>query len=196
MSPIPECKIAIVTFDEFTDLDVFLPWDLLNRVREPRWSVRLLGESTHHRSVSGLVIPMHGHIEEANAADVVLFASGPATRSKYIDKEYLRIFKLDPSEQMIGSMCSGALILGGLGLLNGKEATTYPTAKALLSELGVKVVDRPFVQIGNIATAAGCLAGVDLSNWILEAKAGPQIRDAVIASVQPVGALESNQSQP
>jgi transcriptional regulator GlxA family with amidase domain len=181
-------NITIVTFDEFTDLDVFLPWDLLNRVREPEWSVRLLGEKREHRSVSGLVIPMHGHIEEANAADVVLFASGPATRRKYIDRDYLRIFELDPSKQMIGSMCSGALILGGLGLLTGKEATTYPTAKALLADLGVTVVDRPFVQVGNIATAAGCLAGVDLSSWVLEAKAGPKVRDAVIESVQPVRA--------
>lgn len=186
-------NIAIVTFDDFTDLDVFLPWDLLNRVRDLDWSVRLLGEKKEHRSVSGLVIPMHGHIEEANAADVVLFASGPATRQKYIDREYLQIFKLDPQKQMIGSMCSGALILGGLGLLTGKEATTYPTAKNLLSKLGVTVVDRPFVQVGNIATAAGCLAAVNLASWVIETKAGAKARDAVIESVQPVRTLTSDQ---
>ena len=186
--------IVIVAFDEFTDLDVFLPWDLLNRVREPGWSVRLLGEAREHRSISGLVVPMHGHVDDANAADVVLFASGPATRRKYVDSEYLRIFKLDPNRQMIGSMCSGALILGGLGLLTGKEATTYPTAKTLLAEMGVKVLDRPFVQAGNIATAAGCLAGVNLSSWVLEAKAGTKIRDTVIESIQPVGEFNSRQT--
>lgn len=176
-----------MVFDGFTDLDVFLPWDILNRVKEPNWSVRLLGEAPKHCSVSGLTIPMHGSIEEANAADVVLFASGPATRSKYVDQDYLSIFKLDPDRQMIGSMCSGALILAGLGLLHGKEATTYPTAKDLLSAMGVKVVNRPFVKVGNIATAAGCLAGVDLASWVIEAKAGTDVRDAVIESVQPVG---------
>ena len=40
-------KIAIVCFDNFTDIDVFLPWDLLNRVRLvggiSDWNVQLLG---------------------------------------------------------------------------------------------------------------------------------------------------------
>ncbi len=180
-------NIVIVAFDNFTDLDVFLPWDLLNRVEDPAWSVRLLGEENSHRSKAGLIIPMHGGLDEANAADVVLFASGPATRRKYKDTEYLSAFQLNPDRQMIGSMCSGALILGGLGLLEGKEATTYPTAKWLLAELGVKVVDRPFVHVGNVATAAGCLAGVDLANWVIEAKAGCEVRDKVLKSVQPVG---------
>lgn len=38
-------KIAIVIFDRFTDLDLWLMWDLLNRVRDADWSVKFLGES-------------------------------------------------------------------------------------------------------------------------------------------------------
>ncbi len=180
-------KISIVTFEGFTDLDVFLPWDLLNRVKAPNWSVRILGDKSEHRSLAGLVIPVHGLAEEANSSDVVLFASGPETRRKCIDKEYLQIFQLDPERQLIGSMCSGALILAGLGLLNGREATTYPTAADLLRGFGVTVVARPFVKQGNVATAAGCLAAVDLSAWVIEEKAGLAQRKAVLGSVQPVG---------
>jgi transcriptional regulator GlxA family with amidase domain len=149
--------------------------------------VRLLGEAREHRSLAGLTIPMHGNIADASSADVVIFASGPATRQKYCDKNYLGQFNLDPSKQMIGSMCSGALILGGLGLLGGKEATTYPTARTLLSKLGAIVVNRPFVQVGNIATAASCLAGVHLCSWIIEERASKDQRDLVMASVEPIG---------
>lgn len=185
--------IAIIAFDNFTDLDLFLPWDLLNRVKDLGWNVRILGDKPEHRSVSGLTIPMHGPVEDANTADVVLFSSGPTTRQKYIDPNYLRLFQLDSNKQLIGSMCSGALILGGLGLLKSKEATTYPTAKTLLEELGVTVVNRSFVRSGNIATAAGCLAGVELASWVIEEKAGKKVRDNIIASVMPIGNVYGQQ---
>jgi putative intracellular protease/amidase len=35
-------EIAIVAFDDFTDIDVFLPWDLLNRVKERGWTVKIV----------------------------------------------------------------------------------------------------------------------------------------------------------
>lgn len=180
--------ISIIVFDEFTDIDVFLPWDLLNRVKsDDTWNVRLLGDQKEHRSKAGLVIPMHGPVESANAADVVLFSSGPATRRLCRDQDYLRRFSLNAERQLIASMCSGALILAGLGLLDGIDATTYPTAVAELESFGVRVVRRPFVQAGNIATAAGCLAALDLVGWVIETKLGPSARDRVLQSVSPVG---------
>ena len=54
-------KIAIVCFDNFTDIDVFLPWDLLNRVRLvggiSDWDVQLLGTEETHISISAGVFP-------------------------------------------------------------------------------------------------------------------------------------------
>jgi transcriptional regulator GlxA family with amidase domain len=179
--------IAIVAYDDFTDLDVFLPWDLLNRVRRPDWRVRILGETSELRSAAGLRIPTHGPLEQASAADAVIFTSGPAARRLYRDPAFLSRFHLDPSRQRIGSMCAGALILAALGLLHGKRATTYPTARALLAEFDLEIVEEPFVPQGNIATAAGCLAGADLSAWIIAELAGSALRDDVIRSVQPVG---------
>jgi transcriptional regulator GlxA family with amidase domain len=180
--------IAIVAFEDFTDLDVFLPWDLLNRVRRPDWRVRILAENAHVRSAAGLVIPTHDRLEEAAAAAAVLFTSGPGARRLYRDPAFLGRFRLDPSRQLIGSMCSGALILAALGLLDGKRATTYPTSRALLAEFDdVEIVEQPFVCEGKVATAAGCLAGADLAGWIIAELAGSELRDVVLRSVQPVG---------
>lgn len=179
--------IAIVCFDDFTDIDVFLPWDLLNRVKHPGWRVRLLGDATHHTSVAGLTIPMHGHVREAGDAAAVLFASGPGARTKLGDEAFLGALRLDPERQRIGSMCSGALLLARLGLLAGKRATTYPTQRDRLAAMGVDVVEEAFVREGNIATAAGCLAALDLAGWIIEELAGEEQRASVLRSVQPVG---------
>lgn len=186
LSP-PAINISIIAFDDFTDIDVFMVWDLLKRIKDPRWQVRILGGASHLTSVNGLTIPVHGSLAEANSSAAVIFASGPGTRKVIEDDAFLRTFQLNPERQLIASMCSGALILGALGLLDGKEATTYPTVVKKLKTYGAKVVEKPFVPVGNIATAAGCLSAQHLSGWIIERFYGPEIREIVLKSVQPVG---------
>lgn len=180
-------KIAIVVFDKFTDVDLFLMWDLLSRVRVEDWQVRILGERDFHVSVTGLKTETHGRLEEASDADAVLFVSGLGTRDKMRDQEWLSRLQLKPEKQLIGSICSGSLILAALGLLKGKTATTYPTSKTALESFGVEVVEKPIVINGNIATAGGCLALQYLCGWVIENLAGRDWRELVLKSVQPVG---------
>lgn len=181
--------VTIVAFDKFTDIDVFLAWDLFNRVRfrDKNWTVKIVGTKEKHTSVSGISLDMQGTIEECNRADVVFFSSGPGTRQVIRDQEYLSRFKLNPEKQIISSMCSGALVLAALGLLNGLTATTYPTAIDELRSFGIEIEDKAVVTHGNIATAAGCLAAIDLVGWIVEKLLGEDVKNDVIASVQPVG---------
>jgi transcriptional regulator GlxA family with amidase domain len=180
-------KIGIVIFDQFTDIDLFLMWDLLNRVRVENWEVKILGENPVHTSATGIEIKTHGRIEEANDADAVLFISGYGTRERIVDENWLLKFKLDPQKQFVGSICSGSLIMAKLGLLDGKTATTYPTTKAALEGLGVEVVEKPFIAHGNIATAGGCLAQQYLVGWVIENLADKDWAEVVLRSIQPVG---------
>jgi transcriptional regulator GlxA family with amidase domain len=180
-------RVCLVAFDDYTDIDLILMWDLLNRVHRDDWSVRLVGDASYHRSMTGLVVPIHGPLEEANDADAVLFTSGKGTRDKIRDAAYLSRFSLSPNRQLIGSICSGALLLAALGLLEGRQATTYPSAKPLLEQYGVEVVERAFVCDGNIATAGGCLSALYLAGWVIERLIDAQTRESVIMSCQPVG---------
>jgi len=183
-------KAVIVIFDKFTDVDVFLPWDLLNRVRfrDKSFQVKIAGTAATHTSICGIELKTQGGIEECNDADLVFFASGTGTRTLYKNREYLSQFKLDPKRQIICSMCSGALLLAGLGLLDGLTATTYPTVFEELRSMGIDVIeDHHLVAHGNIATAAGCLAAVDLVGWAIEKLFNAAVKQDVIASVLPVG---------
>ncbi len=180
-------KIAIVVFDKFTDVDLFLMWDLLNRVRVEDWSVKILGEKDAHVSATGIEIKTHGRIEEANSSDAVLFVSGQGTRERIADENWLAKFDLNAEKQLVGSICSGALILARLGLLQNKTATTYPTSKLLLESFGVEVIEKPFVANGNVATAGGCLAQQYLIGWVVENLADKDWRDLIVQSIQPVG---------
>lgn len=180
-------KIVLVAFEGFTDVDVHLPWDLLNRVRRGDWSVRIVADRPVVRSQTGLELAVHGGLDEIAGADAVLFASGPATRALCKDAAFLASLALDPERQLIGAMCSGALILAAKGLLDGVPATTYPTARKDLEAFGVTVLERPFVSNGNVATAAGCLAAQYLAGWVIETLLDARTRELVLRSVQPVG---------
>ncbi len=183
-------KAVIVAFDKFTDIDVFLAWDLLNRVRhrDKEFVVKIVGSAPVHKSVCGIDLTMQGGLEECKDADLVFFSSGPGARMVIKDEAWLGQLKLNPSKQILCSMCSGALILAALGHLKGLSATTYPTAFEALRNYGVEVLeDKHLVTHGNIGTAAGCLAAVDLTGWAIEKMYSAKIREDVIASVLPVG---------
>ncbi len=162
-------------------------WDVLNRVERPDWQVRILGERCCVTSETGIRVQTHGRLEDANTSDVALFASGKGTLRKVHDEVFLSAFNLDPERQMIGSICEGSLLLAALGLLEGKEATVYPTARRELEAMGVRVVEKPFVVNGNVATAAGCLATQYLVGWVVEKMLGRAERERLLKLIQPVG---------
>ncbi len=183
-------KAVLVCFDLFTDIDIFLTWDLLNRIKffDKDFQVMIVGTEIIHTSVCGIKLHTHGFIEECNDADLVFFGSGQGARNVSIDPLYLSRFQLNPEKQIICSMCSGALIIAALGYLKGLSATTYPSAYAELRRYNVDVLeDKHLVTHGNIGTAAGCLAAVDLMGWAIENLYSKKLRKDIIASVLPVG---------
>jgi transcriptional regulator GlxA family with amidase domain len=184
-------QISIVAFDRFTDIDLFMPWDLLFRAKTAGgldWKLRILGKTDHVTSVGGLTIPTHGRLEETKDSAAVLFVSGVGVEEVLKDQAYLDALHLDEETQLIGSMCAGAIILAQKGLLKGRKATTYPTYFKRLAEYeGVEPVEEPFVVNGNVATAGGCLAAQSLSGWVMERLVNAELAEAVMASILPVG---------
>lgn len=183
-------EIALVTFDQFTDIDLFLMWDILGRNNQD-WNVRILASSSVVRSAHGLSVSAHGSLSEANRAEAVLFASGKqGIPAALADPDFLPSFQLDPSRQLIGSICAGAFILERLGLLSGGRATTHPDARGGLQALGLEPVDQPLVCQGNIATAGGCLAALYLVGWMVESLFDIEKRRATLLPVLPAGQQE------
>lgn len=186
-------KIGLIAFDDFTDLDLILHWDLLNRVRlqrlHPDWEVRILGTERQHRSVSGLMIPTSGPIEYAQECDAVLIASGIGTRKLLTDKSFLSRLKLDPNRQLLTAQCSGSLVLGQMGFLKGVKVSSYYPIRHLLNEYGAELVEEALVDSKPIATASSCLAGASLSDWLIKQLAGEEAARKVAESVRPTGLL-------
>jgi transcriptional regulator GlxA family with amidase domain len=77
----------------------------------------------------------------------------------------LRDYVLGASEgaEVVGSICTGALILAAAGLLDGRSATTHWAYHGVLERLGARYVTKRWVEDGRFITSAGVSAGIDMS---------------------------------
>lgn len=182
-------KIAVLAFDGFTDVDLFLPWDFLWRVKVPygagytgAWHPMICAEASEITSYSGVRVGVSGTIADVCSADGVFIVSGDGCRAKLADPSYMADLRLDPSRQRIAAIDSGVLILAALGLLDGKTATTYATIFPELEAMGIATERQALVPHGSIATAGGCLSGMDLAHWLVEGLIGEEAARAVTAS--------------
>ena len=184
-------KIAIVTFDGFNEIDSFVVFNILNRVKVDGWQAFIVGPTTTVTSLNGVTIQTQQPLAFANQADVVLFGSGRYTRQVVQDESLMAALQLDPTRQLIGSQCSGALILNRLGLVNGRPVCTDNTTRPWLEAEGVQVLAQPFLAEGNVATAGGCLASQYLAAWVILRGAGSAHVADALGYVAPVGEEEA-----
>lgn len=177
-------QVAVVTFDGFNELDSFIASALINRAGVTAWITTPAPVVT---SMNGVEIVGQRPLDFAAEADVVLVGSGIRTRDVIADDRLLAALSLDPRRQLIGSQCSGALVLARLGLLEGMPACTDTISRPYVEQLGVEVLDVPFHAEGPVATAGGCLASLYLAAWAISRTAGDEAARAAVEYVAPVG---------
>ena len=126
--------------------------------------------------MNGVAVESQAPLSFAREADAVIVGSGTGTRELVRDAELMAELRLDPSRQIIGAQCSGALVLAKLGLLGGVPACTDSKTRPWVEEAGVRVLDQPFIAHGNVATAGGCLGSHYLAAWMIARLAGFELR--------------------
>ncbi len=183
-------RIAILTFDGFNELDSLIALGLLNRIKKPGWEVSLCCPTAQVCSMNGVTVEAQSQLPYARSADAVLIGSGLKTREVVQDIALMAQLDFDPTRQLLGAQCSGALILAKLGLLDGVPACTDLTTKPWVQEAGVTVLNQPFFAKGNIATAGGCLSAQYLAAWLIAKLEGPEAAREVIHYFAPVGEKE------
>lgn len=180
-------RVAVVTFDGFNELDSFIASALINRCRKDGVEAFITTPTPVVTSMNGVEVTGQRPMEFVTEAEVVLIGSGVKAREVAADDRMLSRLPLDPSRQLIGAQCSGALVLARLGLLNGMPVCTDVKSRAFVEALGVTVLDAPFHTEGNIATAGGCLASQYLAAWVMTRTLGDEAARGVIDYVAPVG---------
>ena len=177
-------QVAVLTFDGFNELDSFVSYLIINRLKARGWQAFITSPNEHVASMNGINIQAEKPLEFAQEADAVLVGSGTKTLDIVNDSSLMSRIKLNPDIQLIGAQCSGTLVLSRLGVLETGVACTDLKTKPWVIESGLEVLNQPFFADGNVATAGGCLASVIM-------KLGSQ-RDveAALRTVAPVGQIE------
>ena len=165
-------NIGVALFEGAEELDWAGPWEVLAAwaLQWPDDGVHVFTLAREDRPVTcakGLRVLPDETWETAPPLDVLVYPGGRGTRRELQDEAVLDwIRDLAAGDTVVASVCTGSLVLATAGLLDGKPATTHWGSLELLPTLGREIEVRPddrFVDNGNILTAAGVSAGIDMA---------------------------------
>ena len=179
--------IGILIFDGVEELDFVGPWEVFTAARHLELDCRtvLIGESSEPvRCSKGMrVLPDHT-LEDAPALDMVLVPGGNGTRALVHRAPTLEwLARRAASCKWVTSVCTGSYVLFRAGLARGRRVTTHwsfvePFAEKAKGEVTVLSGPR-YVRDGNVVTAAGVSAGIDMALWLIGQLKEPAFARAV-----------------
>jgi transcriptional regulator GlxA family with amidase domain len=165
-------RIAVALFEAAEELDWAGPWEVLSYWAKewPEDGVEVFTVADSLDAVTcakGLRVLPDRTWDDAGPLDVLVFPGGIGTRPQLGDERIRsRLRDLAAGGTLMASVCTGALVFADAGLLDGRPATTYWEQVGLLATLGEKIEVRPddrFVDTGDVITAAGVSAGIDMA---------------------------------
>ncbi|MCB0949326.1 MAG: DJ-1/PfpI family protein [Mycobacterium sp.] len=164
--------IGIVLFPDVEELDAVGPWEVLAAwtrfFPEDGYTVGCLSRSGGLvRCAKGLTLQSHHSFADAPKLDVLVYPGGQGTRTQLRDRGTLEWVRRQRAEvPLMTSVCTGSLVYAAAGLLSHRPATTHWASLERLTELDPTILVQPdqrFVDDGNIITAAGVSAGIDMA---------------------------------
>jgi transcriptional regulator GlxA family with amidase domain len=192
--PVSQRSVAILAFDDMEVLDFAGPYEVFNVAGE-------LGDghpfSVHSVGVTGdpvagrggfTVLPTYS-LADAPIPDLVVVPGGSGARALMKDDRVLAWVRERAAEvELLLSVCTGALVLGAAGLLDGRPATTHHDCYdelATVSPTTNVIRGQRFVRSSeNILTSAGVSAGVDLALHVVQLLAGQETRDRTVTEME------------
>lgn len=175
-------SIAIVLFPGVEELDFVGPWEVFSMAK-------LLGAGLDVFTVGwpekrivcgkGMVVEASYGWDERPQASAVIVPGGKGTRTLVKEDDFLselRSYMADAKWHV--SVCTGAAILGRIGFLEGRRATTNRAGIDFVREHAPRtefLQEERYVQDSGVITSAGVSAGIDMSLWLLGHLFGQQI---------------------
>lgn len=164
-------QTVIPLFDRLTVLDAIGPYDVLQRI--PEIDITFIGhERGEVRSENGLLgLIRDATFEDVPRPDVIVFPGGVGTRALVDDERVLEWVRTAHETTMFTtSVCTGSLVLGAAGLLDGLTATTHWGAyRALEAQGAIPTAERVVEHLDRrIITAAGVSSGIDMALRLVE----------------------------
>jgi transcriptional regulator GlxA family with amidase domain len=179
-------QIALALYPGLTVLDVVGPYQVLSNLPGTEVVV-CAGEQGRLTDDNGL---LHFNVEhtfaDVPAPDVLLVGGGLGTRTLMHEGsdivEWIRASH--PTTTWTTSVCTGSLLLGAAGVLEGKRASTHWNAVSHLESFGATYVEDRVVVDGKVITAAGVSAGIDMALTLVDRLQGPEVAQAIQLAIE------------
>ncbi|MFV0494314.1 DJ-1/PfpI family protein [Mycobacterium sp.] len=174
-------QVAVPVFPRLTALDAVGPYEVLQRI--PSIEVVFVGQRRGEvRTENGMLgLSCDATFDDVTAPDVVVVPGGIGTRVLVGDETFRSWLRaVHPGTRFTTSVCTGALLLAGAGLLDGLTATTHWAAAEQLNALGARYVPERVVEHlpQRIITAAGVSSGIDMALRLAELLVDRQAAEA------------------
>ena len=165
-----EKTIAFVLYPGLTVFDLVGPLQVLTALGTiaPEYRTVVVGERVEpmDTDIPGemKMIPNNA-FEEVPHPFAVIVPGGVTPTLRAMRNEAIRSYVRSAAEsaEVVGSVCTGALILASVGLLEGRQATTHWAFYKVLEEFGAKYVRKRWVEDGKFICSAGVSAGIDMA---------------------------------
>jgi cyclohexyl-isocyanide hydratase len=175
---------AMLLYPDFTQLDLTGPFEVLARV--PGMTVELVAKTRAPVAAeTGLAVVPTTTLADVAAADLLFVPGGPGTTGAIDDAETLAwVRSIGERAQWVTSVCTGALVLGAAGLLDGYRAATHWLSMDLLPLVGAIPTDERVVRDRNRVTSGGVTAGIDLALAIAAELAGAAVAELIALNLE------------
>jgi transcriptional regulator GlxA family with amidase domain len=178
-------QIAIPLFDRLTALDAVGPYEVLSRLPGARVDFVAAEPGIYETDTRMLGLNAKLSYADAPAPDVLLVPGGIGSRTLMRHEPTLDwVRSVHQTSRFTTSVCTGALVLGAAGILDGLDATTHWASLDQLAKLGARPVEQRFVIQGKVITAAGVSAGIDMALVLAAEIAGPEVAQAIQLGIE------------
>ena len=178
-------RIAIPLYDRFTALDAVGPYEVLQRLpgAEITWLAHEPGPVGTDTGQLHLVAD--AAFEDLPDPEIVVVPGGTGTNA-FLDDERLVgwIRRAHETSEWTTSVCTGSLLLGAAGVLEGLEATSHWLDIDDLERYGARPTGMRVVEQGKVITAAGVSSGIDMGLTLAAKIAGPEVAQAIQLGIE------------
>lgn len=182
--PATEFTIVFPLFDRVTQLDFTGPYEVFWRLPGARCVIAST-EGGAVRADGGLSFAGAQRLGDVAHADLVCVPGGFGVIEAMADPVYLReLRRLAAGARYVTSVCSGSLLLGAAGLLQGRRAACHWAWRELLVPFGATVDEGRVVRDGRFITGGGVTAGIDMALAVMADIVGEQQAQAVQLGIE------------
>jgi putative intracellular protease/amidase len=178
-------EISVVLYDRFTALDCMGPYEVLSRLPggRLRFIAKKAGAVTTDTGM--LTVVAEAALADVSKPDIILIPGGPGDEEALADREITDwISKAHETTKWTTSVCTGALILGACGILDGLDATTHWASAARLESFGARYTEKRVVRQGKIVTGAGVSAGIDMALTLAALEVNEEFAKAIQLGIE------------